>query len=167
MRIVRALVALAALGMLASGCSSEDKAAATVADKVKPLDASFVPDKLLGYPLSPEKTDNRGDVERSYIEAVRLYSLRDGDQLVATLEVGRFVDGVEWNKRAFQRGVLNQIGASKPNRLRLGEDTVFATAGVKQRLAVWFRDGYLFVLGTRDEFTKPRTLLREALEIQP
>ena len=167
MRVVRLLLALTLVGMLGAGCASEDKAEATTASKVKPLDASFVPAELLGFKLDPEKTAGLDEVDRSYIEAVRLFSLRDGDQLVATLQVGRFVEGVEWAKRSFQRSVLNQIGASTPNPIRLGEDTVFVTAGVKQRLAVWFRDGYLFILGTRDEFDKPRTLLREALEVQP
>ena len=167
MRVARLALALAALGLLASGCGGEDSAAADTAVKVTQLDASFMPKELLGYTLDPEKTEGLGDFERSYIDAVRLYSLRDGDQLVATVQVGRFVDSAEWDERDFQRGVLNQIGASAPTASRLGEHTGYVTAGVKQRLAVWFRDGYLFVLGTRDEFTQPRTLLREALEVQP
>ena len=167
MRLVRALLLLAAIAVLGAGCAAEDKAAANTTNHVEALDAAFVPATLLGYALEPEKTEGLGDVTRSHVEAVRLFSLRDGDQLVATLQVGRFVAGVEWNTRSFQRGVLNQIGASAPNPIRLGEDTVFVTAGVKQRLAVWFRDGYLFVLGTRDEFTRPRSLLREALEVKP
>lgn len=167
MMVQRALVLLALVGMLGAGCASEDKALATTTDKVQVLDAPFVPDTLLGYALEPEKTEGLDDVDRSYIEAVRLYSLREGDQLIATLQVGRFVEGVKWDTRSFQRGVLNQIGASTPNPIRLGEEIVFVTAGVKQRLAVWFRDGHLFVLGTRDEFARPRTLLREALEVKP
>lgn len=166
MNIVRALLLTAALGLLATGCASEEKADATT-DKVSSLDATFMPDSLLGYDLEPEATADLDTVSRSYIDAVRLYSLRDGDQLIATVQVGRFVEGAKWSSRSFQRSVLNQIGASTPNAIRLGDDTVFVTAGVKQRLAVWFRDGYLFVLGTRDEFDRPRSLLRESLEVTP
>jgi hypothetical protein len=156
-----------AVGITAAGCAGENEAEAVTTDDVKPLDAPFVPETMLGLAVDPEDTEGLDDVTGSYLEAVRLFSVRDGDQLVATFQVGRFADGVEWATRSFQRSVLNQVGATAPNPVRLGDDVVFVTSGVKQRLAVWFREGHLFVLGTRDEFDRPRTLLREALEVSP
>jgi len=44
---------------------------------------------------------------------------------------------------------------------------VWATTGTKQQLFVWFRERHLMVLAVRSDFTQPRTLLREALEIEP
>jgi len=162
------LLAPVAVALVASaGCSGEDEAGAVTTDQVAVLDATFMPDELLGLAVEPEATEGLADVTRSYVDAIRLHSLRDGDQLVATLQVGRFAPGVEWDDRRFQRGVLNQIGANAPDPVRLGDHIVFVTTGVKQRLAVWFTDGYFFVLGVRDEFDRPRTLLRAALEVTP
>lgn len=166
-RLASAIALLVIAGALGAGCASEDEAAAVTTDAVEVLDADFMPATLLGLRVEPESTAGIDDVTRSYVEAVRLYSVRDGDQLVATLQVGRFGDGVKWATRKFQRSVLNQIGASSPEPLRMGDRTIYMTTGVKQRLAVWFEAGHLFVLGTRDEFSKPRTLLREAVEIAP
>jgi hypothetical protein len=165
--VAGALALLAAGGLLAAGCSSDDGEGAITTDDVQVLDATFVPDSLLGYVVEAESTAGIDGVSRSYVDAVRLYSVRDGDQLIATLQVGKFSDGVKWATRSFQRSVLNQIGASSPEPARMGDDTIYLTTGVKQRLAVWFKAGYLFVLGTRDEFTRPRTLLREAVEVTP
>jgi hypothetical protein len=162
------VLALAVAGLAATGCAAEDEAGATAVDEVKPLEVDFVPSDLLGLDVEAETVSGIEDVRQSYVEAVQLYSVRDGDQLVATLQVGRFASGVEWATRRFQRSVLTQVGSTTPREVRVGDDVVFLTAGVKQRLAVWFRDGYLFVLGTRAEFELPRSLLRASLEeVQP
>ena len=167
MKLVASLLVAALVVASASACSGEDEADALTTDDVEELDADFVPATMLGLAVEPEKTEGLDDVGRSYIGATQLYSLRDGDQLAATLQVGRFNDGVKWASRAFQRRVLNQIGASNPRIATLGEERVYLTTGVKQRLAVWFKDHHLFVLGIREEFARPRTLLREALEVAP
>ena len=166
-RVASAVLPLLVVVLVGAGCAAEDDAGAVTTDDVKPLDADFVPSTLLGLAVVSESTEGIDDVGRSYLEAVRLYSLRDGEQLVATLQVGRFGAGVKWGSTSFQRSVLNQIGASTPEPVRLGDQTVYITTGVKQRLAVWFTEGHLFVLGAREEYTQPRTLLRAALEVSP
>lgn len=168
-RRMRALLLLPTVLLLlaSAACSGEDQAEATTTDDVRALDADFVPSTILGLAVDPEETEGLGDVSRSYVEAIRLFSLRDGDQLVATLQVGRFGSGVKWAERKFQRSVLNQIGANAPDPVRVGDRIVYVTTGVKQRLAVWFTEGHLFVLGMREEFDRPRTLLREAMEVTP
>lgn len=168
-RPVRILLLLPILlGLVATtACSGEDQAEATTTDDVQALDADFVPETILGLAVDPEDTEGLEDVNRSYVEAIRLYSLRDGEQLVATLQISRFSPGVKWAQKKFQRGVLNQVGANAPDPVRVGDRTVYLTTGVKQRVAVWFDGGYLFLLGIRDEFDRPRSLLREAMEVSP
>ena len=59
------------------------------------------------------------------------------------------------------------MGGVVPKKVHLGHDVVYLTAGNQQRISVWFRGRYLFVLATRDDFDQPRTLLRQALDITP
>lgn len=156
-----------ALALSIAACGDDEETAERA--PVEELEASFVPSELLGLSVQPESApEGLVDVRNSYLEAVRLFSLRsDDDQLLATLQVGRFGDDVEFRDPEFRRGLLSQLGSTRPQPVRVGEETVFLTAGVKQRLAVWFQDDHMFILGTRDEFDRPRTLLREALEVTP
>jgi hypothetical protein len=63
--------------------------------------------------------------------------------------------------------VVNQIGSSTPRRALLGSTSVYLTTGTQQRIAVWFKGRYFFILAIREDYRHPRTLLREAVEIKP
>lgn len=147
-----------------AGCSDGDGQAEATTDGLDVLDADFVPEELFGLSVEteplPESIEN---VEGSYLEAVRLYGLRD-DALVATLQVGRFDPDADFRSEGFRRALLEQIGGTRPREIRVGDQTVFLTTGVRQNLAVWFSNQHMMVLGIREEFTRPRGLLRSALE---
>jgi hypothetical protein len=162
------LVVAVLFGGVACGSSDEALAEATPAKQIKQLDASLVPSEILGLPVTQEdQTVTLAGVERSYVDAIGLYSLRNDDLLQATLQISRFNDNADHRDGGFKSSLLAQIGGSRPKAVRMGRDTVYLTIGTRQRIAIWFRDEYLFILSTRDEFTQPRSLLREALEIQP
>jgi hypothetical protein len=152
-----------------AGCARSDASVAPTPGKaVKPLDVPGLPADLLGLRLAPENvSDDLARVPKAYIDALALYSLRRDDLVMATLQVSRFVPGAHVDTETFRRTVVNQIGATAPRPVRLGHDTVYLTTGTRQSVAVWFKGRYLFVLATRADYDQPRTLLRQALGIQP
>ncbi len=167
-RVSSVALAVGLLALPACGNDDEALADATPAKQIRQLDASIIPSELLGLPVTQEEqAATLARAERSYVGAVGLYSLRRDDLLQATLQVSEFNENANVSDPKFRGSLLGQIGGSKPKAVRMGKDTVYLTTGTRQRISIWFRDRYLFILSTRDEYTQPRTLLREALEIQP
>jgi hypothetical protein len=163
------LAACVSATLLLGGCGDENpQVKAADARKVRVLDVTAVPGSMKG--LSVVKEDIAKSVEnaeRPYFDAVTLYSLRDGEQLEATLQLGRFADGTPYAKRSFRQSLLSTIGGGAAKELRMGEDRVFLTSGDRQSIAVWFRDEYVFILSSREDYRFPRALLREALAVKP
>jgi len=166
---VRLLGAVLAAALALAGCArSEASVAPTPGRAVKTLDIAHLPADLLGLKLTPENVSaDLARVPRAFVDALSLYSLRRDDLVMATLQVSRFNAGADVAADTFRRTVVNQIGATAPRPVRLGTDTVYLTTGTKQSIDVWFRGRYLFVLATRADYDQPRTLLRQALRIQP
>ncbi len=167
---VVALVAAAATLAVGAGCGDTDAAAneATPSKRIRQLEPGLVPSEMLGLTVTQE--DQRATLdraERSYVDAVGLYSFRFADLLQATLQVSRFNDNADFRSNGFRQALINQIGGSRPRPVRVGDETVYLTTATKQRIFIWFREQHLMILSTRDEYPQPRTLLREALEIQP
>jgi hypothetical protein len=137
-------------------------------NEIDQLSADVVPSDLLGLKATQEDmTSSLEGSSGSYVDGVGLWAYRTEDDLLqATLQVSEFIPDAEYRTARFRLGLVNKIGGSRPRPVRLGDDTVYLTTGSKQQIAVWFRGDRLFVLSTREDFTKPRTLLREALEIE-
>lgn len=166
--LVRFTVGIAVLG-LASACNAPDVSGqATPGTDITPVSNDLLPNELLGLEVTPE--DISGTVaseQRSYVEATSLYSLRADELLQATLQVSRFNENADAKDAGFRRSLLSQIGGSRPRAVRVGKDEVYLTSGTKQQLAIWFRGEHLLILATREDFPRPKTLLRRALEVQP
>lgn len=156
-----------ALGvLLSSACGSDGAAAGTSGDDIEKMDVTLS-GEILGLEVAGEDvTEKIAGVERSYLNGMALYSLRENDIVKATLQIGRFNDDAEYRTSNFRRAIVNQIGGVRPQTVRLGDETVFLTKGTKQDITVWFRDRYMFVLAVRDDYEYPRSLIREALEIE-
>ena len=170
LRLVGAGLAAALLAVWGlTGCArSEASVAPTPGRAVKALDLPGLPADLLGLRLARENVgDDLARVPKAYVDALSLWSLRRDDLVMATLQVSRFNAGAAVATDTFRKTVVNQIGATAPRPVRLGADTVYLTTGTKQSIAVWFKGRDLFVLTTRADYDRPRTLLRRALEIQP
>lgn len=159
-------------GVLASGtaCGSEDTRG--VASKnIKTLPADLVKGPVLNLAVTSEDVseDVTGSEDsNSYIAAVGMYALRDGEKLEATLQVSKFTDKARPKDAAFQNQVATQIGGTKAQKFRMGEHSVFRSSGRKQSIASWFTGNYYFVLSVRDAYATPRTLLRKLItEVRP
>jgi hypothetical protein len=151
--------------LLGSACGDEPEQFG--ASKVTPFDASIVPSELLGLRVAPEEIGGAKDVKDPFVDGVGLYSLREGELLQGTLQVSRFAEDADYKTSRFRQSVVQQIGSTVPKLYRMGGRPVYLTAGKRQSIAVWFEGRYFFVLSMREEFTRPRALLREALEIKP
>jgi hypothetical protein len=166
MRVVVVVAALAVATVLGA-CGSSSATTAGVA-RIKSLPGDLVPSKVLDLAVSQEDVhDALSQVTRSYLDATSVFSFRSNDLLQATLQLSRFLASSRYQSAKFQGALVNQIGSTSPTLVRVGDRNVYLTAGNQQRIAVWFRGRYMFVLATREDFAAPRTLLRQLLEVQP
>ena len=158
------------VGSLAGACGGESPISIGArGEDIEQLPPDTVPSELLGLKVTQEDmTASLAGSKDSYVDGVGLYAYRSEDDLLqATLQVSKFIDDARYRDAGFRSSVVAKIGGSVPRLVRLGDQRVYLTTGSKQQIAVWFRDEYLFVLSSRDDFTQPRALLREALDIRP
>jgi hypothetical protein len=161
---VVALGSVAACGGSGGAQARGDDGVGIATKNVAALDA-HLPTTVLGLAVAREdvsSTLKKG--RRTYLDELSVYSLRSDDLLQATLQVSRLAANSDWRSAQFRRVIVEQIGGTRPREVRLDHDIVYMSAGTNQRLAVWFRGRYLFVLSTRPEFPKPQGLLRTLLE---
>jgi hypothetical protein len=166
-RVVTAVVV--AVAFLAAACGeSNPEVDAADARTIAALDVPSVPGQLHGLEVVREDVSATVEgAERPYFDAVVLYSLRDGDELQATLQVGRFAEGTPSSRGKFRNTLLTTIGGGAPKKLRMGTENVYLTSGDRQSIAIWFRGRHVFILSSREAYDFPRALLREALLVQP
>lgn len=168
MRLAFVLALLVLATSVACGDATPEIEAVAARDDIMQLKSDLVPAEILG--LKVEAEDLGTELKRarpSYVEGVRLFSLRAKKLLVATLQVSLLREESDWRSSSFRRAVVNQIGGSAPKSQRMSGMTVWLTTGTKQRISIWFKERYLFVMSVREDFDRPRTLLRTALEIDP
>jgi hypothetical protein len=153
----------------AAACSRADVIASARGSQIEQLARDVVPSTLTGLRVRHENVKTELEqVKRSYADAAGLWSLRRSDDRVqATLEIVRFFDEPRYTSSAFRGTIVNQIGSSRPATTRMGNHTVYRTTGTKQTVALWFAGRHMMLLAIRDDFAKPRTLIRRALEVEP
>lgn len=158
---------IALVGVIGAACGGgDDEGGKITAIKLLPKD--LLPASVAGLRVQSEDVSAtvKGGKRQSYLESAGLYSFRSEDDLLqATLQVSRFSDEARFTDPKFRQSVLLQIGSSQPSSFRMGDQTVYLTTGKSQNVVVWFKDEYLFVLGAREDFGQPRTLLREAIDL--
>ena len=135
--------------------------------KVELIKSDRIPGEVMGLQVQSEDISKTlSELKRSWAEAVGLYSFRREELVQATLQINRFNDDADYDDSGFRRQILQQIGGTQPREIQVGEEDVFVTQSTKQVLAIWFEEEHLFVLSIRQDFEKPRTLLRSALELE-
>jgi hypothetical protein len=138
----------------------------------RPAEAQLkIPDTLIDLPVKREDISKTltGVPNNLATDQVSLYSIRNADNLLlATLEVGRFGDSADYKSGGFRKDLAAQIGASRSQVLRVGDQLVSITTAKGLTIAIWYRGRYLMVLSMRNtDFFRPKALLRAALEIKP
>jgi hypothetical protein len=135
---------------------------------IRPVAQVSFPATLLGLRVAREDVSKTvKEVEQTYVDAMSVYSFRRGTALQATLQISRVAGAQDAESAQFRASVVNNLGATTPQLVRLAGTDVYLTTGTSQRLAVWFRGRYFFVLASRADYEQPRTLLRALLGVQP
>lgn len=163
----RALLAALAAGIAFSGCGGGDKG--PQARAVESISKDVLPPTILDLQVGDENAAElmKGS-EATFIDRIGLFSLRRDELLHATLQISRFSDDADWGDIEFRRKVARQIleaGAELPT-YRMGQDTVYLAVGVRQTTAVWFEGAVMFVMAAREEYERPRALLRELVKLE-
>jgi hypothetical protein len=128
------------------------------------------PTTMLGLTVKKEDIAKKlaGETRALYVDRVALYSLRDPTNLLeATVEIGHFRGGTQWASTDFQMQIAQGLGSSLPVLVRLGSTVVYLTSSKGLSLAIWYDQGYMFVLAIRSTFKQPKELLRQSLAINP
>lgn len=156
-----------ALVLLAGACGESEAVSRADDRRIEPLEADALPGELVGLRVKGEDiADILDATKRPYLDAASLYSLREGEELQATLQIGRFAADVDHGEEDFRKSLLQTVGSGSIREFQVAGGSVYLTTGDRQQVAVWFHDDHLYVLSTREDFGKSRTLLREALELR-
>lgn len=165
MRKLLVLLLALAVALPAAACGggdSHDEAA-----PITPTSADLLPSTILGLKVKRENVKSRvGGVKRAYVDQTGLYSLRDGKELQATLQISTFNDKADVRDSKFRLAIVNQIGSTQPRAFRMGNQTVYLTASKRQAVAVFFKQRSFAVLSTLDTYDQGRALLRALLELK-
>lgn len=167
--MIRRLAAGLAIAAVA-GCGGGHSAAqnGTTGDRIAHAVAVAMPTQVLGLTVKAEDvTKTVALAEHSYVDSVVLYGLRSDGLLQATFQISKFNPGSRYTSATFRQTIANQVGSQLPVTATVNGQTVYVTAGNRQRLSVWFRGSYLFILATRQDYAMPRTLLRQLLALDP
>jgi hypothetical protein len=166
-RLAGCVLATLALALVGSACGNE-RVAGMAGTRIEQLPADFVPSELQGLPVAQEDmTDTVARSKDAFIESVGMYSMRRDDLLQATLQVSKFTENAPVDRPGFRSSLVSQVGGRRVQSYRMGTSTVYRTTGRKQVVSLWFKDRHMFVLSVRDTYETPRSLLREALAIDP
>src|SRR5207302_11131642 len=104
---------------------------------------------------------------RSYVQATSMFSFRKENLLEATLQVSRFLGSAQYQSQPFRDRLVAGVGGVQATLVRVGSDNVYLTSANQQRIAVWFKGPYVFILSTREDFGQPRALMRQLLGVNP
>jgi len=162
-RLVVCAVALTSLG----SCGRGPALPAASGKSIRPITPPALQGSVLGLRVTEENVVRAvRRFHRSYADQVSLYGLRgEADLLEATLQVSRFHDPATLRDPRIRAGLVTQIGETQPETLHVDRIAVEATRANGQRLFVWVRGGRVFVLAVRDDFLRPRDLLRQMVTV--
>jgi hypothetical protein len=170
-RVGASVLAVIAIAIGAPACGKANASARTngiPGKAVKPLGADLVPSEVLDLKTAQEDVSKTlAGGRRSYVSAASVYSFRKDNLLEATLQVSRFLDGADWQSLKFRQRLVTAVGGVQATLVRVGDNDVYLTAANQQRISIWFKGPYMFILATREDYEQPRALVRKTVEINP
>lgn len=123
-----------------------------------------LPSQILGLQVKTEDVSKQLNVaKRPYIKNVGLFSLREGDLVRSTFQISHFNDLARPDSSEFRSSIIGLLGASRPQRILVGDVLVYITSGNEQHIFAWFEDEAFYVLTVHQEYEFPRTLLRRMI----
>lgn len=163
-RLVGVLVVVAAV---AGACGNGSEVRGVQGSAIEAIPPDALPGQIADLTVRVEDMSKQLALAKdTYVESAGVFSLRKGELVQATLQVTRFTEDFDYRDEVARTSLANRMGGSRADVLRLSGDTVYLTEGQRQRLALWFRGAYLYILSTRRDYATPRTLLRSALEVE-
>lgn len=140
--------------------------AAPVSGKVATAGISL-PQQVLGLQVKPEDVSAKlKDVKRTYISSTGLFSFRESDLVRATLQVSKFNLLANPKNLTFRKSIVDRLGSTKPQTVRIGDQTVYMTTSNEQQVFAWFEGKGFFVLSVHRNYEFPRTLLRRLVGVE-
>lgn len=169
MRLAARTVVLAVLTVVASACGGGGDDA--VAPTRVPVD--LVPDRLLDDSLGAfENRDpstlrtlaNAGPA--SLVADSRVWEIRRGDRLVATLQISTVEPAVDLLDESIRERFAGQLIAGELNRFRSGDIEVFTSTVNDKTIFLWFGANLYEIMQTKDRVLDPEALLVDLLAHQ-
>lgn len=118
--------------------------------------------------LAAREEDVSGPIDkagsRSYLAGLRLWSLREGERVRATVQVARFAPDADTAGRGFRDQVAAQVGATPPRLRRIGDQEVYVVAADRQTFYCWFRGLHFVLLAIPSDTPDSRALARTVVE---
>lgn len=168
-----AVVVVSITGLSTCGDGGGAPVTSPIAPSALDVPADLLPEGLNGLRVAEEDiTAQQAEMgARSYLASVRMWSLREGERLRATLQVGRFVRddfpvGDEVEREAFQKRIVSQIGQGGVRERVVDARRVYVSISNELPLFIWFDHDAFFVLSAAKDYGRPRSLLRAALAIR-
>lgn len=156
----------ALLGVLLSACGDDPGQPQERAEPLPAATSLELPATVNGLDVRTEEIPAEAlETTGTYASASSLYSFREEELLHGTLQVIELSADTPLESAEFRSGLISQTTTGVPTELRLSERDVFQSAGQGSTTSVWLDGSYLFVLSVRADYTKPRGLLQEILEI--
>ena len=167
-RVLPGVAVLVAVTLLLAGCresaATEPVRYGNSGDQIGKLDIDL-PERVLGLRVAREDVrETLAQVSDTYVEALSVYSLRKRKLLQATLQASQFGEQADYASSHFQETVVHGLGGQAPRQVRVGEHRVWLTTGTNQQLVTWFEGPRFYVLSIRQDYPRPRALLRRLLE---
>ena len=164
-RFLRVLMSSAAACALFASCGGDGTA---VQHKVEAIESrELLPATVLDLNVAPEAVKEKLKAPgATYAQSLGLYSFRKGELLQATLQVTRLRDDARVDESDFRNRVVRGIATGEITQMKMGQKMVWLSQSLRQNVAIWFDGHKMFVLSAREEFDRPRTLLRQLLEMK-
>lgn len=169
MRLATRTLVVAVLLAVASACGGGGD------DAVAParVPADLVPDRLLGDslgtfenrdPSTLRALENAGPA--SLVADSRVWEIRRGDRLVATLQISTVEPAVDLLDESIRERFAGQLIAGQVNRFRSGDVEVFSSTVNDKTIFLWFGANLYEIMQTKDRVLDPEALLEDVLEHQ-
>lgn len=165
--LLRAVAVVLAVLVAACGGGSDDNAAP------ERVPTDLVPTRLLSDtlgvienrdPTTLETFANAGPT--SLVADTRVWEIRRGDRLVATLQMSTVLPKVDLLDEEVRERFAGQLILGQSSRIRSGDVEVFTATVNDKTILLWFASNLFQVMQTKDRELEPEDLLAELIEYQ-